>query len=259
MKINRRRFIIGSAIVLTSLVTYSWFNRVYIDITEVNLNLGFNLRILHITDAHLHNWDLFENSLTKLIKDKSAEVDLTILTGDMYDDYTPNLSLVEKLLSAIDSPAIGVLGNHEHWASDKFPISQGIKLYEDMGIKILVNKSVMFKGIRIGGIDWYEDIDEIATQYLDEIGPVDILLSHTPDIIGLNPSTKLIVAGHTHGGQINIPLIGPIWTPSKYGVKYAYGLFRDNGKYMYVSRGVGEAYFLPIRFNCNRELVIYNL
>ena len=261
MKINRRKFImgLGISIVTLSVLTYSWYDRIFTDITEINLNLGYNVRIMHITDAHLHEWSFIENDLAKLISEVSQDVDLTVLTGDIYDSWTPYLEIIDNLFSSTNSPAIAVLGNHEHWASDKYPIYDGIDRYKSFGIKVLINESISYRGTRIGGIDWYSDVDEIALDYLLKIGDVDILLSHTPDVIGVNPKAKIIFAGHTHGGQINIPVIGPLWIPSKYGSKYASGLFKHGETFMYVSRGVGEAYFLPLRLNCNRELVIYNL
>lgn len=66
---------------------------------------------------------------------------------------------------------------------------------------------------------------------------------------------NLTLAGHTHGGQVRIPLIGPIFTASKYGDKYAKGYIEKNGQRMIVSTGIGAS-IIPIRFNCSPEIVI---
>ena len=64
-------------------------------------------------------------------------------------------------------------------------------------------------------------------------------------------------AGHTHGGQIRLPIVGPIVAPSRYGVKYASGLFHEPPTLMHVSRGVCGVH--PLRFNCPPELALLTL
>jgi predicted MPP superfamily phosphohydrolase len=90
-------------------------------------------------------------------------------------------------------------------------------------------------------------------------GPFRILLSHSPDQIdwAIRQRFPLMLAGHTHGGQIVFPVIGPVVSPSKYGTKYAGGLFQVSGVVMHVSRGLsGEE---PVRWNCPPELAILTL
>ncbi len=85
-------------------------------------------------------------------------------------------------------------------------------------------------------------------------GPLRIVLSHSPDQISWAQAqdADLLLAGHTHGGQIRLPLIGPILAPSRVGVKYASGVFYAAPTIMHVTRGVsGE---LPIRLNCPPEM-----
>jgi len=103
-----------------------------------------------------------------------------------------------------------------------------------------------------------EDLDKALAEVPDEA--VSILLSHTPDII--EPATAagvdLMVAGHTHGGQIVLPFIGPPVVPSKFGAKYAWGLFNHSGTRLAVTRGVGM--ITPrIRFRCRPEVVLLTL
>jgi uncharacterized protein len=81
-----------------------------------------------------------------------------------------------------------------------------------------------------------------------------ILLAHTPDRFhwAQEQQFSLMLAGHNHGGQIRLPVLGPLITPSRHGVKYASGVFREQGTVLHVSRGVSGEH--PIRFNCLPEV-----
>ena len=91
------------------------------------------------------------------------------------------------------------------------------------------------------------------------LGTIDkpaILLSHTPDIFPKVPkSVNITLAGHTHGGQVRIPIFGPIFTASAYHDKYAKGLIIEKGKKLITTTGIGVS-ILPIRFNCLPEVVV---
>lgn len=254
--LSRRRLLIIAGGAITATAVYPFIEPYFVDINEILIPLGLNLRVLHLTDLHLRDFS-FKDEAFAIISKLSSNVDLTFITGDFYDEGTESLDLVKKYVSRIKGIKIGVLGNHEHWASNKFPLECGLQVLEDAGVRILINEKINFGGKSIGGIDWYEDENNIGREYLSEIGEVDILLSHTPDIIGLEPKAKLVLAGHTHGGQVDFPLFGPLWIPSKYGAKYAKGLFKIENTYMYVNRGLGE--MAPIRFNSRREIVTITL
>ena len=81
-----------------------------------------------------------------------------------------------------------------------------------------------------------------------------ILLSHSPDQLAWarEQGFQLMLAGHNHGGQIRLPMIGPIVTPSLHGVKYASGVFDESPTVMHVSRGISGDQ--PLRWNCPPEL-----
>jgi predicted MPP superfamily phosphohydrolase len=256
LKLSRRKFLLIGGVTVTTIVSYSFVEPYFFEVNKISIPLGLNLQALHITDLHIKDWR-FKNEILNVISDLSSKVDVTFITGDIYDKYTQTLEAVRNYLSRIKGVKVGVLGNHEYWAEDKYPLESSIKVLEDSGVRILRNEKIELKNIIIGGIDWYYDENGLGREYLSKIGEVDILLSHTPDIIAFKPKTKLILAGHTHGGQIRLPIIGPLWTPSKYGTKYASGLFKEENTYMYVNKGVGE--IIPIRFNCKREIALLNL
>ena len=94
----------------------------------------------------------------------------------------------------------------------------------------------------------------------DEHGlPLRILLAHSPDQFSWarDNDIDLMLAGHLHGGQVRFPILGPIFSPSLYGVRYAAGIFTAGNTVMHVSRGTGS--FTPLRYNCPPEIALLTL
>jgi predicted MPP superfamily phosphohydrolase len=90
-------------------------------------------------------------------------------------------------------------------------------------------------------------------------GAALIVVSHHPDLFPRLPDRpSLTVAGHTHGAQVNLPLVREKVTPSRHGARFAGGLFREGERVMYVSRGIGTS-TLPIRFRAAPEVVLLTL
>ncbi len=89
-----------------------------------------------------------------------------------------------------------------------------------------------------------------------EGGPVRILLAHSPDQLrwARKHQFDFMLAGHTHGGQIQIPLVGPILTPSRSGVRYSGGVFHEPPTVLHVTRGISAEW--PLRWNCPPEVVL---
>ena len=86
-----------------------------------------------------------------------------------------------------------------------------------------------------------------------------IALTHNPDIFPDVPqSVPLLLAAHTHGGQVNIPLIGTPIVPSNFGAKYTAGHIFENGHHMFVTTGIGTS-ILPVRFRVPPEIVLLTL
>jgi len=104
-------------------------------------------------------------------------------------------------------------------------------------------------------LPWFtgaESLDHEDVSHIEE--SFRILLSHSPDQFSWAQRHQfdLMLAGHTHGGQIRPPIIGPIVSPSRQGCRYASGVFQRNGTLMHVSRGVSGVD--PIRINCAPEI-----
>jgi predicted MPP superfamily phosphohydrolase len=130
----------------------------------------------------------------------------------------------------------------------------------------LTNRSVRLslagEHLWLAGVDdlWWGRPDlDAALRGVPEGAPV-ILLSHNPDFAEDTPDRRvgLILSGHTHGGQIYLPLWGSLYIPSKYGDKYRCGLVQGPASQVFVSRGLGEAR-VPVRFNCPPEINLLTL
>ncbi|MBU3955989.1 metallophosphoesterase, partial [bacterium] len=118
--------------------------------------------------------------------------------------------------------------------------------------------------LRLIGLDdsltGYENIVKILKDTKKK--EVRLLMTHNPDLFEIlklyEYKIDLIAAGHTHGGQVVIPFIGPPLVPSIYGKKYASGFIREKNGLMYVTRGIGT-YLLPVRFFCRPEITLFIL
>jgi predicted MPP superfamily phosphohydrolase len=106
---------------------------------------------------------------------------------------------------------------------------------------------------------WTRDVDfGSALRAVPEGEPV-VLLTHNPDVFpGVPARVALTLAGHTHGGQVALPLVGRPIVPSKYGQRYAYGLVIEEGRALFVSPGIGTS-IIPVRFRVPPEISMVTL
>lgn len=263
--VSRRRFILGGIGVLA--LAYLRFEYKAIAVTRYtvpvkNLPPEFHgFTILHLTDLHTKEYGLAQKDLIRLIKQQ--KYDLVAMTGDFIDKRNFYFEPVIPLIKAItDKATFFVPGNHE-WASS-FYIKDDL---ESLGVKVLDNKSCKFvlgpSHIWLVGVDDpYLGRDKL-TQALEQAteNDVKILLAHAPNIFpqSIESGIELTLTGHTHGGQVRLPLVGAIVVPGQ-GLfpKYDYGLFQEGGKSMVINGGLGES-VLPIRFGSRPEIVLIKL
>ena len=153
-----------------------------------------------------------------------------------------------------------VLGNHDKRLPD---VAKARRLLVESGLVDLGGRwllqDVRGESVLLAGneLPWFgpaPNMSEIPGTSFGEPTPFRILLSHSPDQLrwARRNSFDLMLAGHCHGGQICLPLIGPLVAPSYSGVKYAAGLFHEPPTLLHVSRGVSG--LEPLRFNCPPEL-----
>jgi hypothetical protein len=86
-----------------------------------------------------------------------------------------------------------------------------------------------------------------------------LCFTHSPDVFPDLPKTCLLtIAGHTHGGQVDLPVLGRLIVPSEFGQRYAAGLVHENGRYMFVSTGIGTS-IIPVRFRVPPEVSLVKI
>jgi len=220
------------------------------------------LKICHISDLH-YTGQIGIEYFKRIVEEANRfEPDLIFITGDLVDERCC-LSWLEPTLGKLIAKhgTYYVLGNHDKRIRDEPSYRQQL---EEIGLikaaghwrKITINESkILLTG---NELPWYKDANDVG-EAPNEDFDLRILLSHSPDQLGWARPRKfdLMFAGHTHGGQIAFPFIGPIVAPSKYGVRYASGTFQIDDMVMHVSRGIsGDE---PIRLCSPPELGLFTI
>ncbi len=223
------------------------------------------LRVLHLTDFHAADF-MEERRLEEILRiSQSLKPDLIALTGD-YIGYTPKYYADRiRRIASLKAPlgVFAVLGNHDRWQPFHNRIVQD---FEAAGVTVLqnANRFIERSGARLCmmGVDDHEEgqpnLD--AAAHGSHQAHARILLAHNPDtLFSLNGhAPHLVLTGHTHGGQINFPVFGPLTYFCKYVDQTGPGLSRSNGTYIYNSRGLGMS-MLPVRIRCRPEIGLFTL
>jgi uncharacterized protein len=234
------------------------------------------LRVVHLTDLHL-GWFTSAAYLEGIVEQSNAlRPDLVLLTGDYVHGSSRFIEPAAKIIGGLRSRlgSVGVLGNHDHWegaAPSRRALSgPGRVLLVDHGRVFVTPRALSPRpdgaGLCVGGVgDLWEDKTDLEAA-LGGVSPSlpRILLSHNPDYaetamaLERKHRVDLMLAGHTHGGQVRLPIAGALITPSRYGAKYAAGLVEGPAFPVFVSTGLGVT-ILPVRFRVRPEIVLFEL
>jgi uncharacterized protein len=226
------------------------------------LPAAFNgYRILHLSDTHL---DLHP-ALTPAILDCLAplEYDLAVVSGDYrastYGPYQAAMQETEKVIRALKSPALGILGNHD--------FLEFVPFLESYGLKMLLNETVRLerdgKVIYISGVDdphFYEVDDLQRARNNIPLESFSILLAHSPEIYREAAASgfNFMLCGHTHAGQICLPGRIPLVINADCPRSKAARAWEHAGMQGYTSPGTGTS-GVPARFFCPPEITIHVL
>ncbi len=223
-----------------------------LELTRVSLSLGAGKRAVQISDTHFSTSVFSVDEAVELIKaEKPAYV---FHTGDVVS-FRRDVERAREMLRAVAEFAevYVVPGNHDHW--------RGLgaeKLQEALGeeVKVLGNTSVYLDGFWLAGVEDPFTGHARLDRALREAAEPVLLLAHSPQIIGEAAGrVNAVLAGHTHGGQVRLPLLGALWLPlPKEYWRYDYGKFVVGRTEMFVTRGTGTGW-LPVRLNCPPEVV----
>lgn len=213
------------------------------------------LKIVYASDFHIDKYSSKRlERIVRLINNQNP--DLVLLGGDFIKGHdgkrTLGIEEQAKELSKINAPVITVLGNHDCWYN-RAAVKETLTKH---GIKVLENSNTLEKGVWIAGVEDLQTRFPDVKKSLENTENPRILLTHSPDIYyDIDDEVDLILAGHTHGGQIYIPFIGAPVVPSKYGTKFAERMINDGKNLMIITKGLGTS-ILPIRINSIPEIVL---
>jgi predicted MPP superfamily phosphohydrolase len=228
---------------------------------------GFRVAVL--SDIHAGGAFIDDRKL-KLIVDRTNQLqpELIVILGDyMSGDGHTSVRVEPEIFAAtlrsFQAPlgVYSVLGNHDWWYN-------GVKVrraLEENGIKVLDNEVKPIE--RDGKTIWLAGLADLWTrpqrieETIDQVptGQTLIAMTHNPDIFPRVPQrVPLLLAGHTHGGQVQLPFIGSVIQPSSYGQRYLQGHISENGHDLFVTTGIGTS-IVPVRFGVPPEIVLLTI
>ncbi|UCC69541.1 MAG: metallophosphoesterase [Armatimonadota bacterium] len=236
------------------------------EVTVPNLPRPFHgYRILHLSDIHGGGWLPPPAIRARLRPAASLAPDIIIFTGDLGASARGNVESIAQLLGGLPSKQgiVGVLGNHDQWTGEERVVNAlsaaGVRVLRNSHLAIARDGATLYlAGVKDASYTGSDDLPA-ALEGIPDDAPV-LLLSHTPGIVDqpLSARAFLVLSGHTHGGQVVLPHIGPIHVPSRVERRLASGLHQMDGRWLFVNRGLGEI-FPPIRLNCPPEMALLTL
>jgi uncharacterized protein len=227
------------------------------------------LRVAVLADIHVDKWFITDKKLRTIVqRTNQLQPDLIVILGD----YMSGNGWVKRqvdpevfgvVLKDLRAPlgVYSVLGNHDWWYGG-MRVRRGL---EQNGIKVLENESahVDARGTSL----WLVGLADLWTrpQRIDDVvahvpeGQPLMALTHNPDIFPNVPQrVQLVLAGHTHGGQVRFPLIGAVIESSDYGDRWVRGHVIEDNHHLFVTTGIGTS-IIPVRFGLPPEIVLLTL
>jgi predicted MPP superfamily phosphohydrolase len=208
---------------------------------------GEVLRIAQVSDLHAADHGRFQDEIVREVRVRQA--DMIALTGDLVDIRTTDLGPVLALAARLSdvAPTFFVLGNHEADSPLREELLDGL---EEAGVRILRDEaaSIELKGLEVT----VAGLDDPRVAWAD---------GHRPELLEryAGHGADLVLSGHAHGGQVRLPLIGPLFAPHQgWFPELTEGVHTRGDTSMVISRGLGNS-VVGVRVNNPRELVIVDL
>ncbi len=217
--------------------------------------------ILHLSDLHSKRYGQEQAGLRRLIG--AQDFDAVVMTGDFVDRNNPDPDPTREILPAFDQkPVYSVPGNHElqtGFRPRREPLAPGVTDLTNQATPLTLDKETLwFIGVNDSFVG--RDRLEEALADVDGDGP-RVLLSHSPGLFkkAQEAGIDLMLSGHTHAGQIRLPIIGALYIPGQgFFPRYDHGLFTARETRMIISAGLGET-FLRFRFLSRPEIGLIEL
>jgi predicted MPP superfamily phosphohydrolase len=223
------------------------------------------LRLAVLADLHAGAGGVDRERLLQVVEATNrSRPHAVVLLGDFVDAHAHpeengEAREVAEVLAGLRAPlgVFGLLGNHDRARHG----AQTIAALERAGVTVLENRA-----LRAGGL-WLAGISDAASARPDPaaaLAPVPegapvVAITHSPDVFPSVPArVPLTLAGHTHGGQVNVPLLRRRFIPSRFGERYRAGLVEEGGRRLFVHPGIGTSR-LPVRFRATPEVAVLEL
>jgi uncharacterized protein len=224
-----------------------------------------DLKIAVLADIHAGGAFIDQDKLRLIVKrTNELNPDIIVVLGDFISRGRGGTEMEPEVFAPIlknfKAPfgVYAVLGNHDWW----YDGNKVRRALEANGIRVLENE-VLLVNVR-GTSFWFAGLSDLWTrpqriaETIDRI-PADqpiIALTHNPDIFPQLPHrVPLLLAAHTHGGQVSFPFIGPVIEPSNYGQRYVQGHVVEDGHHLFVTTGIGTS-IIPVRCCVTPEIVL---
>lgn len=227
------------------------------------------LRIGVLSDLHVGSPNMDIEKMKWVVEQMNeTSADVVVLLGDYVihgvkggtfvtpEEMAPHLGQLKA-----KHGVFAVLGNHDVW----YDAGRVETSFEKAGIQVLDDESVQIANDRkpfwLSGISDFTTMPHDVEKTLSNVNDNEavVALTHDPDVFPKIPKqVRLTMAGHTHGGQVRLPLLGSLVTPSQYGQRFARGHIQEEGRDLFVTSGLGTSIF-PIRFGVRPEIVVLSL
>jgi uncharacterized protein len=256
-KINRRKFLLTALLATPVLVAGDgrFVEPTWLETRRVRLNGGeAGVRFAHFSDVH-HKGD---RAYLQTVVDKinSLSPDFSCFTGDLMEEkkFLPETL---EILSGLKAPLFGVPGNHDYWSRAPFAVIS--QCFAATGGAWLLDRHQVTAGGKINVIG-AAGIFPFTVPWPRVTGAKNILLMHYPAWANYLGDRKfdLILAGHSHGGQVRVPFYGPLILPT-HVEGYDRGLFHSAAGPLYVNVGIGYIGPYDFRFNCRPEITLFEV
>ena len=222
----------------------------WVAVRTISISDNPTLTLIHISDIHYKGDKSYLKKVVKIIN--KTEADFVCFTGDLIEEKVFLADCLD-ILCSINKPLYGIYGNHDEWAH--VSISDVAEPFASTGGRWLERGDRAVFSNKVVIVGEASDSDAHTTQKT-AAAMKRILLNHYPGSVNLlsENSYDLILAGHTHGGQVNLPFVGIPFLAESDKV-YLRGLFHTKAGALYVNPGIGT-YYWPIRFRCRPEITV---
>jgi len=274
---GRRRFLSAAGNILAAsplaiaaggFVARTSFRVHQIDVPIAGLAASLDgLRILHLSDIHLSAF-LTERQFARVV-DASNELraNLGVVTGDLISGVGDPLDACIRQLARLraDAGIFGCMGNHEIYVGGEAYVQaacarNGIRFLRGQASPLRFGDATL----NLAGVDYQAKGPQASylhgAQRLVAPGALNLLLSHSPDVfpVAARQGYQLMLAGHTHGGQVTIEILEQTVNPARFFTRYIHGLYRLGGAAAYVTRGIGTI-GIPARIGALPEITVVRL